>query len=286
MMYQELMVGKDPFFAAVGKPTAFPQHRHTEIELSYCIEGSFTISVEKTVYTVRTGDLVVVTPMAAHELLSCGHDSGRRMTIVVGPALLGERFNMFATACPRSTMFHLRDGADKTAAELEGVLLETAGLLSDPRMFSDLMVKGNVFRLSGLLLRLLSQRDGSDGRNTVLRDAEKIERALELIHEHFQEKLDIESVSRHCGYGKSNFCKIFKSIVGDTFHNVLNTYRVQIACMHLENGDTPIEELAFRVGFADVKSFCRVFKKVTGKTARDYRKNAGRMEKTDIVRPN
>lgn len=271
MIYQKLMVGKEPFFASVGAPVAFPPHRHPEIELSYCAEGSFRILVEKTMYTVHTGDLVVVPPMAAHEPLA-QDGSGKRMTIVVGPALLGEFFHLFKTICPDGAVFHLRLHESKVAAELEHILRETVGLLSEQEAFSNLLIKGNIFRMSGQLLRLLSQEEDFGQIAKTLRDTEKIEKALELIHEHFQERLDIDSVSSLCGYGRSNFCKIFKNIVGDTFHNVLNAYRIQIARMHLENGDMPIEEIAYQVGFADCKSFCRVFKKLNGETASDYRK--------------
>lgn len=272
MIYQKLMVGKDPFLASVGTPVGFPAHRHMEIELSYCVEGSFCIIVEKKRHSVHAGDLVVVAPMAAHEPLASEEKGGKRLTVMVGPAMLGELFGLFTAVRPEGTVVHLRTCGQKEAAELEKVLVETAGLLSGQETFGNLLVKGNVFRMSGLLLQMLSQREGSDRIAKALSSTEKIEKSLELIHEHFRERLDIDYVSRLCGYGKSNFCKIFKSIVGDTFHNVLNAYRVQIACMHLENGDMPIEEIACQVGFADVKSFCRVFKKVTGETASDYRK--------------
>lgn len=272
MIYQKLMVGKDPFLALVGTPVRFPAHRHTEIELSYCVEGSFCIVVEKKRHSVRAGDLVVVAPMAAHEPLPSEETGGKRLTVMVGPAMLGELFGLFKTVRPEGTVVHLRTCGRKEAEELEKVLVETAGLLSGQESFGNLLVKGNVYRMSGLLLQLLSQQEGSESIAKALSNTERIEKSLELIHEHFQQRLDLDYVSSLCGYGKSNFCKIFKSIVGDTFHNVLNAYRVQIACMHLENEDIPIEEIACQVGFADAKSFCRVFKKVTGQTASDYRK--------------
>ena len=83
----------------------------------------------------------------------------------------------------------------------------------------------------------------------------------------------VESVSAVCGYSKSNFCKIFKKITGDTFHNTLNRRRVEVACVLLRQTDDPIEKIAQEAGFADIKSFCRVFKNHTGSNAREYRKD-------------
>ena len=98
------------------------------------------------------------------------------------------------------------------------------------------------------------------------------EKALEIIRLEYAEPLSIDAVSRTCGYSKSNFCTIFKSITGETFHGVLNRHRVDVACLHLESTNLTIEEVSERVGFADAKSFCRVFKKTKGMTAGEYRK--------------
>ena len=103
-------------------------------------------------------------------------------------------------------------------------------------------------------------------------DIRKIDKALEQIYTSYYEPLSVEQVSASCGYSKSNFCKIFKSITGDTFHNTLNRHRVEIACDLLLSGELTVEAVAAKTGFADSKSFCRVFKRITGKTAMQYRK--------------
>ena len=101
----------------------------------------------------------------------------------------------------------------------------------------------------------------------------KIDKALEMLITEYSKPLTIESVSKKCGYSKSNFCKMFKIITGNTFHNTLNTRRVEIACTLLLNTDSNIEEIALTVGFPDSKSFCRVFKKIMSESPGNYRKN-------------
>ena len=46
---------------------------------------------------------------------------------------------------------------------------------------------------------------------------------------------------------------------------------IMVACVLLRQTDDPIEKIAQEAGFADIKSFCRVFKKYTGLTPRQYR---------------
>ena len=95
----------------------------------------------------------------------------------------------------------------------------------------------------------------------------------ERIYNCYYMQLNVEDVSTYCGYSKSNFCKIFKEITGETFHNTLNSHRIDVACMLLHDTNYTIEKIAQETGFTDIKSFCRVFKKLKGQNASEYRKN-------------
>ena len=53
---------------------------------------------------------------------------------------------------------------------------------------------------------------------------------------------------------------------------MLNRHRIDVACLKLKEQNTNIEDIALSVGFNDSKSFCRVFKKLLGKNAGEYKK--------------
>ena len=46
MLYQKMLVGKHPYIVMVGDAVPFECHRHPEIELSYCLEGEYTVVIE------------------------------------------------------------------------------------------------------------------------------------------------------------------------------------------------------------------------------------------------
>ena len=89
---------------------------------------------------------------------------------------------------------------------------------------------------------------------------------------HYGEELTVRYVASQCGYSDSNFCRIFRQITGDTFHATLNKRRCEMACTLLESTTASVESIAEQVGFADSKSFCRVFGKVMGCPPGAYRK--------------
>ena len=267
MLYQKLLIGKNPYVVAVGPANPFQTHCHPEIELSYCLSGQYSVLLGGKALELKEGDLLILNPMIPHEFPK-NSSGGQRLTIELGPGLLGDYFDHFSRMHPEPRILSLK--ADHPGyAPLTALLEDIARLRREPSEFSGLLLRGNLYRLSGLLLELLAQNRSA----TALRnDTAQIEQALEIIYSHYAEDLELEAVAQTCGYSKSGFCRVFKAVTGDTFHALLNRHRIEIACMHLKNGQHPIERIAAEVGFSDAKSFCRVFKARMGCSPGAYRK--------------
>jgi len=273
MLYQKLLMGNNPYFISVGAATAFEIHRHPEIELSYCLDGTYDIICEKRRYSMNAGDLMVVSPMASHEIPE-NMPGSQRITIELGYTLLGEYFESFKmrnSSCYLYRQSQLQQS--KLYQQLVALLDETAALYCEDSAFCKLSIKGNLYKISALLLQMLNTPQTGDVQSRKLNDIKRVDMALETIYSRYFEPLSIELISASCGYSKSNFCKVFKSVTGDTFHNTLNRHRIEMACMLLCETDDSIERVAQETGFSDLKSFCRVFKKQIGKNAREYRKS-------------
>lgn len=275
MLYQKLLSRTDPYFVEIQQNESFEMHRHPEVEISYCFKGKYDIIINQNKYVLHEGDLVLVTPMTPHELGKEFSTNNLRLTIEIGPALLGEQFNPFISMDANNIILSLKSEQNKPIYnELRNLLNETARTLIEKKPFYNLTIKGNIYKISADLLTLLA--DGSEESKTVyksLMDIEKIGNAINVIYNRYDEPLNLDMVSALCGYSKSSFCKMFKAITGESFHSMLNRHRVEVACLKLKEHNTSIEELALSVGFADSKSFCRVFKKITGKNTSEYVKD-------------
>lgn len=270
MLYQKLLVGREAYYVNMGETVSFMLHRHPEIELSCCLEGEYAIMVNEKEYKVKGGSIAVVNSMMPHEFKGSG--KGKRLTIEIGPSMLGEYFEPFIKHGFDILLFDLENTNNQQLNELKQLLGEIAYFHSSHPKFYELSIKGNLYKAVALLLQLCLQTESIRAVSKKQYEVQKIEKALEIIYKNYDTDIDIETVSNLCGYTKSNFCKIFKNITGDTFHNLLNRHRVEIACVLLKETGEPIEKIAQSVGFADSKSFCRVFKGVMGETAGNYRK--------------
>jgi AraC-like DNA-binding protein len=71
------------------------------------------------------------------------------------------------------------------------------------------------------------------------------------------------------------FCRFFKKHTRKTYVTFLNAVRVEQACRRLRSEDDQlVAEIAYSCGFGNVSHFNRVFRKITGKTPREFQSHA------------
>ncbi len=274
VIYQKLLIGRDPFYIKVEEADSFADHCHPELELSYCLSGSYEIVIEKKKYRLNAGDLAFIPPMTAHEYPESTVPKSERLIIEVGPRFLTGYFDHFKKLSPKTPVVSLKgDSSDEPALSgLVALLNDTAALSQSDSALSALLIKSNLYRISAVILSYLLETGKAGSYEKGLHDTARIEKALEIIYDRYHTQLDLDTVCAECGYSKSNFCRVFKKITGSTFHNVLNSYRIEMACLYLTESSLSAESIASQVGFSDAKSFCRTFKNITGETPGSYRK--------------
>ena len=76
--------------------------------------------------------------------------------------------------------------------------------------------------------------------------------------------ITFEEAVRYSGYSASHFSKTFKKLTGMSFSEYLNIIKVENAIMMLRNKNASITSVSRNCGFATIRNFNRVFKKITG----------------------
>ena len=269
MLYQNILGERSPYQAFVAGMSGFPAHRHADLEFSYCLTGEFTVLLEHRPYTVRAGELLLIAPMTLHEIPQ-SHDPVRRvLTVLLGPTLLREDFAPFAAGAFRSPV--LRPGALAGGAELTTALDRVASLAGSTAHTDRLALLSGIYMTLSCLAAELAAPQGETPPGD-LRGVVGIEPALELIWHGYRAPLTVEEAAAATGYGKSNFCKIFRTVTGETFHRALNRRRIRAACDLLRTTDLPIATVGAEVGIPEAKTFSRVFREVEGITPGAYKK--------------
>lgn len=266
MLNQKMLMGDSPYIIRIrDNEEPFPRHRHIEIEFLYCMKGSLDILINDKKYRVKKDEIVIIPSLVPHEIPNYSDEGAKILVIEAGPSFLHSSFYAFSES-------HITNTINTVEKDSElYLLLEEISLLSEKQgEHIKLMLEGDIYKICGHIF--LQYTDKSSSRKNSVKAAADIEKAIEFVHNNFSEQISIERVAKLTGYSKSNFCKAFKEITGETFHNTLNRKRVENACIYLNTTALQIAEIAEIVGFSESKAFCRAFKGVMGITPGKYRK--------------
>lgn len=102
-----------------------------------------------------------------------------------------------------------------------------------------------------------------------------IEKALNYIHEHFNEAISLADVASQVYRSPEYFSRLFKEVTGENFSIYLINYRLIQARTLLTHSDLKITEISFRVGYQNPSYFSRLYKKYMGITPEDERRKNG-----------
>lgn len=125
--------------------------------------------------------------------------------------------------------------------------------------------------LSGTLEQSLSEYR----HKRALSGSKPIRDAKEYIRNNLAGNLTIQEVSEYVGYSSAHFSVRFKHECGITFSDYVMESRIEKSKELLKNTRETIESIAAAVGYSDVKSFTKNFKKYTEVKPSQYRKIYG-----------
>lgn len=100
----------------------------------------------------------------------------------------------------------------------------------------------------------------------------KIQKALHYIDSNYMYKISLDQVADLACMTKYHFSKMFKKFINSTFQDYLTFKRIEKA-KQLLAGNYTITDIALNVGYADITHFERIFKRITGCTPSNYKKN-------------
>jgi two-component system response regulator YesN len=99
----------------------------------------------------------------------------------------------------------------------------------------------------------------------------RLHRVRGFVAEHLSEPLSLGDAAKVACLERKYFSQYFRRKVGIGFRQWLARVRVECAIRLMVEHDHSIRELAYKVGFADVRTFERMVKRRAGRTPRDLK---------------
>ncbi len=101
-----------------------------------------------------------------------------------------------------------------------------------------------------------------------------IKKALAYIHEHYCEDISLKLVSQQVFLNTWYFSELFKKEVGKSFTDYMLNLRIGKAKSLIEDKKLPLYQIAYMVGINGPGYFSQVFRRLTGMSPKEYRKEA------------
>ena len=240
-------------------PTAYPDHRHTCMEIVEGVHLHYTCHIGDTTYTINPGDILIIPPGTIHDLTPVQNCNG------------------WIYLCDLDWM-----KAIPTAKDLDRTL--------DQPLFISHKRQPNLFmHLAGHLSRMRNVYFSANNQRELLFDAELMllisrlmetrksdtaeEGPLDKRHAHetlfnqvvdyielnYARDLTLDAVAHHFNLSNAYFSRLFTQYVHESFTGYLTNRRLKEAERLLADNSLSITEVAIRCGYSSPAAFSRTF---------------------------
>lgn len=241
----------DHFMKSYGKNYEFPTHIHECFELLVVTNGELNITLDNSNLKLRKDEAVLIFPNVVHSMI---HSDCEFIICIFSPLLVTAYYSKVSHLLPDNPVFKIPDN-----------LLEILNKLDNHS--SILAKKGFLYLLCEQFDQNRTYTKQKDGDYTLL------VKILHYIENNYKKECSLKSLSETIGYDYTYVSRLFKDLVGLSFNNYVNYYRLNNACYLFENSKNSITNCALESGYTSIRSFNRNFKKQFGITPSEYTNN-------------
>lgn len=103
------------------------------------------------------------------------------------------------------------------------------------------------------------------------RNSDVVGKIHDYVNRQFSKDITLEMAAEEVALSPQYLSKLFKEEFGMNFIDYITSKRISYAKELLRNGSMSVKEISRKSGYSDENYFCRLFKKVTGLTPKQYR---------------
>lgn len=253
----------------------YVDHYHSAMEIIVCIAEQYSVFANNRTYLLNVGDILIIPPFMLHEIAR--NTSGARFIFLISTDILNcfKDFKILDTVFMEPYLCN-NSSHSEVYQKIYNYLIQMTDIYFSNNSFWEI----SIYSLFLNVMTAIGQNHfcksaGSEDSLSSLKCQEYQEiftNLLNYIDAHFTEDLTLEQTACVTGFSKYHFSRLFKQYTNTTFYNYLCHKRIQASQFMLTIDMTaPVTDIAFRVGFNNLTSFCRCFKKYVNCSPSEYR---------------
>ena len=251
-------------------------HFHNYLEVGICYGGEGEIILGQETYSFEEGSLVVIPPYFLHTTNSKKGTKAywewfyfdvESVIQEMDGKQNGEISNI------KGRIFLKAHYIEKKKNQRLKILLEQIRLeCLEKKYFYQESVKG---MLKSFLIEILRMNEGEKESfgQTIL-----ITPAISYVNDHFHELLYISDLAKACNMSESHFRKVFEMNMNMKPLDFIHLVRIQNACNLMKWTEKSMKEISYQIGFENISTFNRNFKKLLGISPYQWKKSAQNYE--------
>lgn len=236
----------------------FPAHFHNQLEIAFCLSGLQNVKVGEKIYTLKTGDAIIIFPNIVHEYIEYDqpcNESTEIIALICNTKLLAENLPDILTKHPINPFIDTNLISGNTTLA-----------------FRNLIEQNNDTEMIGWTYIILSNLLGVLDLAPTQGDLELPSRVIAYIDSNFKEELSISHLSKVFGYHPSYIAHLFSDRLKIPFRTYLGAVRSEYAASQIRATAKSLTEIAYESGYNSLNTFCRCFKKHFSQTPSQYKK--------------
>ncbi|MNC23701.1 Bifunctional transcriptional activator/DNA repair enzyme AdaA [compost metagenome] len=259
-------------------------HAHQGMELLFVHEGSIRVVVNRQIFDLTAGNLVVFRPFQLHRVIMRTEPGGAyiRTLLVFEPGELGERLEAF----PALRQFLHRLWKEPLQQQVfQSLPLErTVDKLEEYRERMEHAEPAELLEEQMLcladMLGHLKRHEEPDMLNRLPppQGSQVAEQVMEWLEAHYAEPFQLELLAQAVHLTPNHVSAAFRQAVGSTITDYLTAVRIRQACLLLRTGDKSVEEIGRGVGLQNTSYFCQMFRKHVGLSPHRFRRSFQRTD--------
>ncbi|HHV98620.1 MAG TPA: AraC family transcriptional regulator [Clostridiaceae bacterium] len=254
-------------------------HWHDEIEFLYMSKGKAVFQIDSVPVELHENEAILINSGEIHSGYSLDHSYCVYHAVVFSLELLcsspqdicydryfaplaGGRHKLPQKITEKNSwgkaiLEHIRNIINSFTSKAEGYEMD---------------IKSSIFKIFSLLFAnnaiiCLPQKSTVKQYKT-----ERLKKVLNFIKENYQDKISIDDLAKEANLTRYHFCRLFKSLTGQTPVEYINCFRINQAIRLLEDENLKIMDIALEVGFDNFSYFIKKFREYKNCTPSEYRR--------------
>lgn len=226
-----------------------------EYALWIITSGSLTIDYASEHYDLSKGDVFFFYPQVLYHSTST---NGCSFHFIHFDAVLGNN-------CQALHFYHF-DGyypAGKTDSSLSSLISSVAST-HKKEPFSEWEIHGSLILYLSNIMKMKYQEDGDDAISIHNSAMARLQPVLIYINHHLSEPIYIQELAASINLSEKYFITFFKKTMGITPIQFITQVKMKKALEYLHEQNYSVKEVASMVGYTDIYTFSKVFKRIYG----------------------